>query len=584
MASQKLEDWFAKVRSGDYDAVEKLLAKKASFWKGTVKATIKGRLPEVNDVEPGTENTALHIAAEIGSVRVVEVLLEGGAEASLRNGKGDTALHAAIRANKVDIVKQLVRVKGAHTEDRTAPRIAPIDTETCLHLACQLGRSAVVETLLGCGANVDALTSSTKRTPLHLAAAGGHPDIVLALLAQGASTSAKDGSGRTPSDLAVDAKTKGAFEEYAAQRASASSSGSHGTAKKQQEAPPPPEPKKPAGPDYYELLKVPRNVSPTTLKKSFRKLAVQYHPDKNPDAKDLFQQINHAFKVLSDPQQRDVYDKHGGDAVEELIQDNLRQKQTMVQEDLDDIFGDLAKEVDSAKANTEKNAEDDLLDRVEEQLSGMGHQPQATHNSHGVTSGYDEDVDSAASRPPVVVVADVDISVLDGLLDDIALHKSGSGIDENAGGGSKFGASPSVEDASHKRPASFHPERLFGFDPTANVLDSVQIRPPRSHLPTTRRQCRDRNRFTRRDFLGTILHSQLLTPSLPPGLNRPRLPLLRSGPCHSIRSVCLDLKPTQPFRNQHLLLFPASLHRQSLWRRLLLQRGVRQLLRGPDCS
>lgn len=65
--------------------------------------------------------------------------------------------------------------------------------------------------------------------------------------------------------------------------------------------------------DYYEVLGVDRNVDDRTLKRAFRKLAQQYHPDvnKNPDAESNFKEINEAYQVLSDPQKRAAYDRFG---------------------------------------------------------------------------------------------------------------------------------------------------------------------------------------------------------------------------------------------------------------------------------
>ncbi len=67
--------------------------------------------------------------------------------------------------------------------------------------------------------------------------------------------------------------------------------------------------------DYYELLGVSRNSSPDDIKKAFRKLALKYHPDKNPDnkqeAEKKFKEIAEAYEVLSDADKKAKYDRFG---------------------------------------------------------------------------------------------------------------------------------------------------------------------------------------------------------------------------------------------------------------------------------
>ncbi len=67
--------------------------------------------------------------------------------------------------------------------------------------------------------------------------------------------------------------------------------------------------------DYYQILGVPKNASQEQIKKAYRKLAMQFHPDRNQGkehwANEKFKEINEAFGVLGDPQKRQQYDQFG---------------------------------------------------------------------------------------------------------------------------------------------------------------------------------------------------------------------------------------------------------------------------------
>ncbi len=66
--------------------------------------------------------------------------------------------------------------------------------------------------------------------------------------------------------------------------------------------------------DYYQVLGVAKNATEAELKKAYRRLAMKFHPDRNPgdkDAEEKFKEAKEAYEVLTDPQKRAIYDQHG---------------------------------------------------------------------------------------------------------------------------------------------------------------------------------------------------------------------------------------------------------------------------------
>lgn len=111
--------------------------------------------------------------------------------------------------------------------------------------------------------------------------------------------------------------------------------------------------------DYYNILNIEKNATPEEIKKAYRKLAREYHPDVNPDdpnAEEKFKDINEAYQVLSDQDKRDKYDRFGsqwkqyqqnGGRAEDFdwsqwagqAQRGGTQYRTVSQEELEQMFG-----------------------------------------------------------------------------------------------------------------------------------------------------------------------------------------------------------------------------------------------------
>jgi molecular chaperone DnaJ len=94
--------------------------------------------------------------------------------------------------------------------------------------------------------------------------------------------------------------------------------------------------------DYYEILGVDRNATEQELKSAYRRLAMQHHPDRNPDRKDeateKFKEITEAYSVLADPQKRAAYDRFGHAGVSGGGGPDFS---STIFTDFEDIFGDF---------------------------------------------------------------------------------------------------------------------------------------------------------------------------------------------------------------------------------------------------
>src|SRR3978361_521831 len=97
--------------------------------------------------------------------------------------------------------------------------------------------------------------------------------------------------------------------------------------------------------DYYQVLGVGRTAADGELKVAYRKLAMQFHPDRNPnnpEAEERFKQCSEAYQVLSDPDKRAAYDRYGHAGVSGAGPGGFGGGSPFQgQGDLGDIFGDL---------------------------------------------------------------------------------------------------------------------------------------------------------------------------------------------------------------------------------------------------
>jgi molecular chaperone DnaJ len=98
--------------------------------------------------------------------------------------------------------------------------------------------------------------------------------------------------------------------------------------------------------DYYEILGVERTASPEEIRKAFRKLAMQFHPDRNPSdpegAAEKFKEVSEAYEVLYDADKRARYDRYGHAGVSQSFgSDGFGWDDFTHQSDVQDIFGDL---------------------------------------------------------------------------------------------------------------------------------------------------------------------------------------------------------------------------------------------------
>ena len=98
--------------------------------------------------------------------------------------------------------------------------------------------------------------------------------------------------------------------------------------------------------DYYKVLDVSEDAAAEEIKKTYRKLAFQYHPDKNPGSEELMKEINEAYAVLSDQKKREAYNSYRqryGSSARGQFRQNYAEQDIFKDSDIYQIFEELSR-------------------------------------------------------------------------------------------------------------------------------------------------------------------------------------------------------------------------------------------------
>jgi molecular chaperone DnaJ len=110
-------------------------------------------------------------------------------------------------------------------------------------------------------------------------------------------------------------------------------------------------------PDYYKILGLQPGATASEIKRSYRKLALRYHPDHNPhdaDAEEKFKWVAEAYQVLQDPQQRAVFDRDFFDRNRDVLREVKNQKERLFYAPANDVLGDFFRGFFGQPAGTAK--------------------------------------------------------------------------------------------------------------------------------------------------------------------------------------------------------------------------------------
>ncbi len=192
--AQKAKEFINPVLYGDIDEVKRLI-------KAGVDVNEKFNDGATHDI------TALVLAVLLGRAEICKVLIDAGANVSIKSSRGMTLLHnVAIPGGDYKDVAELLIAKGLDVNAKI--KYGESKDATPLHVAAGKGNIKVAEVLIKNGAELDAKTSQHHHTPLHMAARYGHNAVAELLIAKGADVNAKTKYGETPLDLAISKKHK----------------------------------------------------------------------------------------------------------------------------------------------------------------------------------------------------------------------------------------------------------------------------------------------------------------------------------------------------------------------------------------
>ncbi|XP_006729976.1 dnaJ homolog subfamily B member 7 [Leptonychotes weddellii] len=141
--------------------------------------------------------------------------------------------------------------------------------------------------------------------------------------------------------------------------------------------------------DYYEVLGVQRYASPEDIKKAYRKVALKWHPDKNPENKEeaerKFKEVAEAYEVLSNNEKRDIYDKYGQEGLNgrgsSHFDDSFEYGFTFRKPD--DVFREIFGERDPFSFHFFEDSLEDLLNSAK-----SSHGSRGTRSFFGTSSKY----------------------------------------------------------------------------------------------------------------------------------------------------------------------------------------------------